>query len=281
MITENIYQNLKTTDMPDSVHLCDYPEILQNYRNPRLEKQMEETIAAVSLGRYLRSQQSLRVRQPLSEVIIVSHNAETREYLQEMSEVIKEELNVKSVKIDANEEELVTLNTKANFKILGKKLGKNMKEIAAQIQDFSTEQIITIRDGGSITLKYTEGEIEVNSDDVIIQRTEKEGMTVANDKHITVALNTVITEKLELEGLARELVNKIQGIRKDTELDVADRIRISIDATGTVEQAIKIHQNYITGETLAVEIRKEKLDSEEIELVNGYNCRIKIAAITQ
>ena len=281
MITENIYQNLRTDGMPESVHLCDYPEVSADYRNPRLEVQMDETVVAVSLGRYLRSQKSLRVRQPLSEVVIVSHSAETRENLSAMADVIKEELNVKAVKIDANEEDLVTLSSKANFKVLGKKLGKHMKEVAGQIQSFTADEIIVIRDGGTVDVTYSQGTIEISSDDLMIQRTEKEGMTVANEGHITVALNTVITPELELEGLARELVNKIQGVRKDSNLDVSDRILVTIDAKGNVKKALENHMDYISTETLAISLMVGELDSEEIELINEYSCRLEIKVATK
>ncbi len=276
-ITETIYRNLRTEDMPESVHLCDYPEVDDKYRNARLEQQMDETMSAVSLGRYLRSQRTLRVRQPLSEVIIVSHDLETRENLAAMADVIAEELNVKNVKIDANEEELVDLSAKANFKVLGKKLGKNMKEVAGIIAQFDLDQIAQIRNGGKIDIIYSQGEIEISSDDVMIQRTEKEGMTVANEQNITVALNTVITEELELEGLARELVNKIQGLRKDAELQVADRILVRIDAEGKVAEAFNRHYDYIATETLTVGSECISLDIEPIELVNEHKCRIAIS----
>ena len=279
-ITETIYKNLRTDDMPESVHLCDYPEVDQRYLNARLEQQMDETMSAVSLGRYLRSQKNLRVRQPLSEVIIVSHDKATRENLEGMADVIAEELNVKAVKVDANEEELVDLSAKANFKVLGKKLGKNMKEVAGMIGQFDSTQIGQIRNGGTVSLVFSAGEIEIGTDDVMIQRTEKKGVTVANEGHITVALNTVITDELELEGLARELVNKIQGLRKDSALQVSDRIKVQIDAEGKVSDAFKLHYDYIAAETLTVESENVTLAIEEMELVNNHKCRIQISAIS-
>ncbi len=276
MITETIYQNLRTDEMPESVHLCDYPEALEQYRNARLEEQMDDTMVAVSLGRSLRSQNNLRVRQPLAEVIVVSHNLETRENLEVMADVIAEELNVKAVKIDANEEELVNLSAKANFKVLGKKLGKNMKEVASQIQTLSSDDINKLRAGESLNIAFSAGDIDITHEDVMIQRSEKEGMTVANEDNITVALNTVICEDLELEGVARELVNKIQGMRKDNDFQVSDRIKLRIDAEGLVLKAFKKHETYIVEETLTSLVEYHAIEDEVIELVNNLNCKLKI-----
>ena len=279
-ITETIYRNLRTESMPESVHLCDFPKPQEQARDPRLEEQMEQAMTAVSLGRYLRSQMSLRVRQPLKEVIIVSADAATRENLKEMSDVIAEELNVKEVRVDANEEELVDLNTKANFKVLGRKLGKNMKEVASKVEEFTSDDIALLRDGGTITIAYSAGEIDLTDADIIVQRTEKEGMTVANEGAVTVALNTLIDEELELEGLARELVNKIQTMRKDAGLQVSDRISLKYQVDGKVAQAMDRHFDYIAGETLIADSAKqESLAVEDAELVGEFSCKLAISVV--
>lgn len=274
-ITETIYQNLKTDDMPESVHLCDYPTA-ETARDAALEEQMDYVMKAVGLGRYLRSQQTIRLRQPLSEVILVSSEENVRGYLESMAEVIAEELNVKQVTVDHDETALVHLSAKANFKVLGRLLGPNMKEVAGLIENFTAEDIFKLRNGETITVNYSAGSIEISEEQVLVQRTEKEGMTVANDGAVTAALNTVITEELELEGLAREVVNKIQNQRKESGLDVTDRILLRVEASGKAAEAIRRFESYICGETLTASLVEESVSMEPVELSGGIDFKFAI-----
>ena len=212
-ITDEIYKNLKTDDMPESIHLCDYPEIDSSMRDIDLEIQMEHTITAVSLGRYLRTKRELKVRQPLQKVVIITADVKVQKLLHETSDIIKEELNVKEVEFTGNEENLVDRHSKANFKILGPRIGKDMKEVAVLIADFDASDIVSLLAGQTIVLHLSSGkDLEVGKDDVMIFRKEKEGLTVATEKDITVALDTTIDAALEEEGFAREVVSKIQNM---------------------------------------------------------------------
>jgi isoleucyl-tRNA synthetase len=257
-ITEEIYRNLRTESMPESVHLCDYPEADRDSRDPGLEKQMEYTMITVSLGRFLRAQHSLRVRQPLSKVCVVVADSEIRELLHGTSDIIAEELNVKQVEISSDESELVARTIKADFKKLGSRLGKNMKEVAGLIANLDENSALNIINGETVKFNISSGEeIEINLDDVIIQREEREGLCVANQDDITIALDTVLTEELKQEGFAREFVSRIQNLRKDTGLEVADRINISYHISDTkMALAISVSKDYICNETLAVKFEE-------------------------
>lgn len=257
-ITEEIYRNLRTESMPESVHLCDYPEADKGVRDPELEKQMEYTMATVSLGRYLRAQHSLRVRQPLSKVCVVVADAQIRELLKGTSDIIAEELNVKQVEISSDESELVTRTIKADFKKLGPRLGKNMKEVAGLIANIDEASALEIINGKNMKIKLSSGDdFEIEPDDVIIQRDEREGMCVANQDDVTVALDTVLTKELIEEGFAREFVSRIQNLRKDIGLEVSDRITIGYNVFDCeMAAAIPGSSEYICNETLAVKLEE-------------------------
>ena len=267
-ITEEMYRNLRTESMPESVHLCDFPEADKESRDPRLERQMEYTMNVVTQGRFLRAQHSLKVRQPLNKVFIASPDEETRTLLQETSDIIAEELNVKNVEIDADETSLVVRTVKANYKVLGSKLGKNMKEAASLIMQLDRSETDKILNGGTVTLKLSSGEeLQITQDDVLIQRSEKPGLCVSTEKEITIALDTVLTDELKSEGVARELVSKIQNLRKESGFEVSDRIDILYSVEdNNLKEAISEFSDYICSETLAVTLTEGAALSDMIEV---------------
>ena len=277
-ITDEIYKNLKTDEMPESVHLCDYPEIDSTFRDVDLENQMEHTITAVSLGRYLRIKRELKVRQPLHKVVIITADEKVKALLRETSDIIKEELNVKEVEFKANEEELVDRHAKANFKQLGPRIGRHMKEVAGLIAEFDAHAIVEILAGQTLSLHLSTGEVlEIGRDDVMIFRKEKEGLTVATDKDITVALDTTIDTALEEEGFAREVVSKIQNLRREMDLEVADRIEIKYCVPGKYVAALMNFEDYIKTETLALDLTAiTEITQGGICDINGNECRIII-----
>jgi len=277
-ITDEIYKNLKTDDMPESIHLCDYPEIDSSMRDIDLEIQMEHTITAVSLGRYLRTKRELKVRQPLQKVVIITADVKVQKLLHETSDIIKEELNVKEVEFTGNEENLVDRHSKANFKILGPRIGKDMKEVAVLIADFDASDIVSLLAGQTIVLHLSSGkDLEVGKDDVMIFRKEKEGLTVATEKDITVALDTTIDAALEEEGFAREVVSKIQNMRRDMDLKVADRIEIKYSVPKKYISALINFEDYIKTETLCLKLSEITECTEGCCCdINGNECRILI-----
>jgi isoleucyl-tRNA synthetase len=276
-VTDEIWQNLRTPQMPESVHLCDFPEPLQAYMDEALERRMGHAMTAVSLGRHLRTQTTLKVRQPLAEAVLVSADPVVREDLQAMAGTIAEELNVKSVDVRQDEEALVHIGAKPNFRSLGPKLGHNMKSANQQIGALTAETIRALRDGDTITLEFDDGgSAEIAFDDILVQREEREGMTVANEGAVTVALDTRLTDDLILEGWARELVSRIQNIRKEIGLEVSDRIVIRHDLPEKAAQAIEQFADYIGNETLAVSIEAASLNGGESMDINGEACRFEI-----
>ena len=278
-LTEEIYRSLRNEGMPESVHLCDYPEVGTIQRDPSLERQMELARQTVSLGRFLRTQRSLKVRQPLARAIVVSIDPENRELLKKSEALIAEELNVRAVELLEREEELVHLSAKANFKKLGAKLGPKMKLAAALITKLSSSDIADILGGKAYTLTVdAETSVELNAEDIVVVRDEKPGICVAAGDGVTVALDTALDEALIQEGFAREVVSKIQNMRKEANLEVADHINVTIACDAEVEAAVKAFNDYICSETLTDSITVADNAAAETD-VNGHVCRISIAKI--
>ena len=264
-ITDEIYQNLRTDKMPESVHLEDYPVYTEGERDEKLEREMSLTTKTIAMGRALRSSSNLKIRQPLSEFFIVDRSDEERKILADNSDIISEELNVKNVSISGDESALVSYSAKANFKVLGSKLGKNMKEVAAEIQKLFSDEIASILDGNALTVKYSAGEIALSEGDLVVQRAEKEHVKVLNEGNITVGYDTEITESLLLEGIARDLVRSVQTERKDTGLEVADHINLTIFGSEVVKKSVDAFGDYIKQETLADTLAFAENDGKETE----------------
>ena len=279
-MTEEIYRSLRAENTPESVHLCDYPVAETWRRNEYLEKQMDLTMRAVSLGRYLRTQRSLKVRQPLARAIVVSLDPEVRQMLEENASIIAEELNVKKLDILADEEELVKLSAKANFKALGARLGAKMKEAAALIQKLTSGEVAGILRGEACSITLADGtSVPLTASDLSVNRQEKPGICVATDNAITIALETELTDALRREGYARELVSKIQNLRKESGLEVSDRIAITVTCSDPeVQTAAAEFQSVITGETLADSLTVVPEAGAETDL-NGIACSVAIAKI--
>ena len=277
-VTEAIYRNLRTEAMPESVHLCDYPTP-DDCRDVYLEKQMELTMQAVSLGRFLRTQNNLKVRQPLARAILVAPNNEATKMLRETAWIVAEELNVKAVEFCQDETDLVSRSAKANFKTLGKKLGKNMKEGAAMIMNFSDAEISAILSGKEVTLNFADGSsCSIAEEDLLIQREQKPGMTVATENGITIALDTQLNEELIAEGFAREFVSKLQNLRKESQLEVSDRITIQVAVDKAQNKSyLEKFEDYIKAETLTTQINfVAALADGEVFDVNGENVTVKL-----
>ena len=265
-ITDSIYLNLRTDGMPESVHLCDYPEYKERERDEKLEKEMSLTMKTIAMGRALRSSSNIKIRQPLSEFLIADRSEEDRKILEDYSAIIAEELNVKKVTIRGDESRIVSYSAKANFKVLGSRLGKNMKEVAAQIQTLSSDDIASILDGNALNMKYSAGEIALTDGDLVVQRTEKEHVKVLNEGAITVGYDTEITDALLLEGIARDLVRFVQTERKEKDFEVADHIHLTVFGGSDVERAVNEFSSYISEETLSDTLTFAENDGDETEI---------------
>jgi isoleucyl-tRNA synthetase len=265
-VTEEIYGNLKTPSMPESIHLCDFPVYDGKKRDLELERKMQVAVKAVSMGRSLRTQYSLKIRQPLAALHLVTRDPAESRILREMEDLIKEELNVKKVLFRENEEELVEYKAKANFRVLGKRLGKDMKAAAARIEKLTVQEISRILSGGEVTVEVEGKSVPLGAADVEIQRLEKENLKVINDGSLTIALDPELTEELMDEGIARDMVRGIQNLRKEIGLDVTDRIDLVIHGSEALKRAAERFRDYLMSETLAVSCAwKKPLKAKEIE----------------
>ncbi len=277
-VTEEIYQNLRTDDMPESIHLTFWPEYKAEERDEKLEEEMSLAMKAIAMGRALRSSSNLKIRQPLSQFFIVDRDENERNILSRSSDIIKEELNVKKVLIESNETDLVTYSAKANFKVLGSKLGKSMKEVAAIIQGFKSEEIASLLDGNVKTVEYSNGSIDISDKDLAIQRSEKENVKVLNEGNLTVGFDTNVTEELLLEGIARDIVRLIQSERKDSGFEVSDHINVEIKGEGRIDDAVKAFSSYISQETLSNSLEIKDNDGKESEVADS-KVKLKLSKV--
>jgi isoleucyl-tRNA synthetase len=253
-LTESVYQELKTKDMPESVHLCAFPVADEEIRDLTLEREMAAAQVAVSLGHALRKEYKLKVRQPLRTAHLISSNAELLAALQNQQQLIADELNVKSIELHAEEAKFVQWVAKPNFPVLGKKVGKLMPLAQKVIGAFDRKQILALSSGKPLDVEIGGERVILESADVQIERKVKPGLAAGNEGDLTVALDTDLDDELLQEGLARELVNKINTMRREMGLEVTDRIELTFQTTPRVQECYECHRDYILGETLAVKV---------------------------
>ncbi|MBS4168545.1 isoleucine--tRNA ligase [Parachlamydia sp. AcF125] len=275
-ITESIYSNLRREDMPISVHLCAYPVYQKKLRNQELEKGMEAVQTVVSLGHALRKEHKLKVRQPLAAVHLACPDEPILHFLIDQQHLIAEELNVKKVEFSSNETEWVSLKAKPNFRVLGKKVGKLMKAAQQAIDTFTQAQLAELLEGKSLAVMLEGKELWVTNEDVQVERSVHSGMIAANEGMLTVALDTILTEPLLIEGLAREVINKVNTMRREAGFAVTDRICIQLETTERVKECFVQHGAYIHGEVLALQVDfLDKVDGQEWDL-NGEKTKINL-----
>ncbi|MCK5005884.1 MAG: isoleucine--tRNA ligase [Spirochaetales bacterium] len=270
-ITEEIYGNLKAKGLPESVHLTDFPVYDPGRRDVELEQKMKLTRQAVSMGRALRTLHNLKIRQPLKALHLVTKDQQEKRILIEMEDLIKDELNVRSVVFRENEEELVVYTAKPNYRVLGKQLGKDMKAAAARIEGLSMREIQSLLEGATLSMEIGRGDtalrvFDLTEEGVIIARTEKENLKVLNEGSLTVALDPELSDELIQEGMARDLVRGIQNLRKEMDLEVTDRIELFLFGSQRVKEAVEANEGSLKYDTLAVSWQWKKHDrAVEIE----------------
>ncbi|NGX53363.1 MAG: Isoleucine--tRNA ligase [Chlamydiae bacterium] len=253
-LSDAIYRNLRMDSMPESVHLTAYPEYHDESRDHALEEGMDGLQLAVSLGHALRKTHKFKVRQPLPAVHIVCQEPKIYHFLEHQKHLIEDELNVKAVKLHSQPLEFVKLTIRPNFRVLGKKVGKHMKEAQLLIQEFDHERILHLDQGKKLPIKLGGEEFLLTPDDVEISHAAREGRIAVSAGTITIALDTTLSEELILEGIARELINKINTMRREANFDVSDRIRVWLGTSDKVKKALKIHGDYLKEEVLAIEL---------------------------
>ena len=234
----------------ESVHLAKFPEFVENFVDKSLESKMMKAQTISSLVLSLRKKEMIKVRQPLQRVMIPVLDNNQRAEIEAISDLIKAEVNVKEIQLLDDASGVLVKQIKPNFKTLGPRFGKDMGLISKEIQSFSADQINEIDSNGSIVLQIAGNSITLTSEEVEITSQDIPGWLVANANGLTVALDITISDALRQEGIARELVNRIQNIRKDSGFEVTDKIKVQLQRNGELEQAIKSNDEYIMSETL-------------------------------
>ena len=263
-IAEEIYRNLKGESDPESVHLCDFPTANAAARDLALERDMDAVQQVVKLGRQLRVDNDLKVRQPLPAIRIAGAGEGWND---ELESLVLDELNIKKLSVIADETELCDVSFKANFKTLGKKCGPKMKAVAAAIAAMKSFPGTADVEGFALT-----------EEDVLVTRTPKAGMVVASAGAIVVGLETSLTPELVAEGLAREFVSRVQAMRKEADFEVVQRIAVTATADDELKAALEAHADYVKGETLADSLSFGECAGAECDL-NGHKAKIEVAKV--
>ncbi|AWM13517.1 isoleucine--tRNA ligase [Flavobacterium sediminis] len=254
---DKLYRDLTLTTQTEafeSVHLAEFPKYVEKFVDKSLESRMLKAQTVSSLVLSLRKKEMIKVRQPLKRVMIPVLDAAFKAEIEAVSDLIKAEVNVKEVELMDDASGVLVKQIKPNFKALGPRFGKDMGLISKEIQSFSQEQINTLERQGEITLDISGKSINLTTEDVEISSQDIPGWLVANANGITVALDITITDALRNEGIARELVNRIQNIRKDSGFEVTDKIKVQLLKNDQIEQAVKANEGYIKSETLTNEL---------------------------
>ncbi|MGE5437660.1 MAG: isoleucine--tRNA ligase [Syntrophothermus sp.] len=262
-ISEELFRNLNLVtgkEKSESVHLTHIPEV--KFIDKELEEKMEIAQKVVYLTRAMRAKANLKVRQPLSKIMVVVDKSR-RDALESMKDVVLDEVNIKELIVLDDDAGIVSKSAKANFKTIGPKFGKKVKSIAALIPTFGKEEIRNLEKGENVSVVIDGETVLISRADVEIISTEITGWVVETEEGVTVAIDAELTEDLVAEGLAREFVNRIQNLRKDSGFDVIDRIRVKYTGDEKLINAIQSYKEYISNETLAE------------DLVNDFNLENK------
>ncbi len=257
-IAERMYLNLTEglEGVPPSVHLCDIPLSVEALIDPALEARMELLRRASSLGRSLRSKHQIKTRQALASMLVITRKASDREAIEGGAQLLKSELNIKEVAFTTDEASLVNLSVKPNLKSLGPRIGKQLNEMRNHLEALSARPddvarlLAQLEEQGQVTVI---GHVLTESD-FLISRAPKDERLIATEKGVTILLDTKLTEALISEGLAREVINRVQRLRKDSGLQVSDRIILEVAADTKLAGAVEAHRDYISRETLATKL---------------------------
>ena len=254
----------------ESVHLSQFPESNPAYINKALEQKMQKAQTVSSLVLSLRAKEKIKVRQPLQRIMIPVLNEAEKEEIIAVSDLIKSEVNVKEIELISDDSGILVKQIKPNFKVLGPRFGKDMKLISNAIQNFGPDEIAKIEKDSEINVEINGKMTTLLLSDVVISSQDIDGWLVANQAGVTVALDVTISEELKKEGVARELVNRIQNLRKDSGFEVTDRIKIVLQEETLINQTIQDNTSYIKAETLAdtLEVVQEVKDGLEISFDN-------------
>ena len=266
---DQLYRDLTQTTKSenfDSVHLADFPNSVENFVDKSLESKMQKAQTISSLVLSLRKKEMIKVRQPLQKIMIPILDKNQRREIEAVSDLIKAEVNVKEIELLDDASGILIKQIKPNFKTLGPRFGKDMGLISKQIQSLTPEQINLLDSLGVLNIEVSGKTITLSQDDVEISSQDIEGWLVANSNGITVALDITISPELKEEGIARELVNRIQNIRKDSGFEVTDKIKVYLQNNTELEKAVQANEKYIKSETLTETLVFENTLNNGIEI---------------
>ena len=266
--SEHIFQSLNIVtnkEKFESVHISSFPLSFPDQIDTKLENKINQIRNICSLALSIRKKEKIKVRQPLKKIIIpVKNDAEKKEIIDAKSQIISE-INVKSIEFLNDKNSLLVKELKPNFKLLGPKYGKIINDVAKEIKALTNSDIEKLENTGKLTLSIGKTEASITLDDVEVNYKDIEGLSVASGGGQTIALDLNLNDDLVNEGIAREIVNRVQNIRKNKGLEVTDKIEINIKSSAKLENAINSNLNYVKGETLAIKLYfSEKLDGGEI-----------------
>ncbi len=273
-VSDEIYTDLTGEE---SVHLASYPVCDDAKINEKIERRMDLVRDLISLGRNAREEAKIKVRQPISEVILDGKNENT---ISDLVDLIKEELNVKEVNFASDLSLYMNFEVKPNFKICGKMFGSHMKEFQEKLTALSDEDISILEDNGTIKMEVDNEEVEITPEMVEIRVSSKEGFNASHEGNNFIVLNTTLTDELINEGIVREFISKVQNLRKAKDFEITDRITIYYSDNKEFENAIKNYIDTIKKETLALEIVKKDLTTEEANL-NGINVKFDVERVSK
>ncbi len=266
---DQLYRDLNTVsgkENLESVHLATFPQYEETLIDASLERKMQKAQAISSMVLSLRKKEMIKVRQPLQRIMIPVLDVQDREDIDAIANLIKAEVNVKEIELIDDASGILVKNIKPNFKVLGPKFGKDMKLVATEIQKLSQDEINKIEKEGELSFEINGKMSTLTLDEVEISSQDIEGWLVANQGNLTVALDVTISDNLRKEGIARELINRIQNLRKESGLDVTDKIRLKIKKDGVVDAAVLDNEKYIKNETLTDELVLDEEVKNGIEI---------------
>jgi isoleucyl-tRNA synthetase len=253
-ITEEIYQSLKSDDMPESIHLCDYPVVDEKYIDEKLEEGMEKIIKLAEEGRTLRAKHNIKIRYPLSRAILVT-SKENQLMLKDIIDLLKEEINVKEIQFSERISEFVTKKAMPNTSKIGPKYKDKTNQVVEAIKKINQNKLIEkLEECGKVTIKVDGEEVELSKEDFNIVEETKENLARADVEDIILLLDITMTSELQAEGFAREIVRRIQSMRKEMNLDIEDKIETYIRLDKSLIRELERWIEYIKGETRSREI---------------------------
>ena len=282
---ERLFQDLNAVSgmhAENSVHLVLMPEVEEKYIDKDLEERMALAQQSTSMVLALRKKVNIKVRQPLAKIIIPVLDSRIQEQLEKVKDLVLNEINVKEIEFITNTEGLITKKIKPNFKTLGKKYGKMMKDIAAAFAQFTQSDISAIEASENYSFTLAGSEVVLESADYEITSEDMPGWLVASEGKLTVAMDITITDSLKKEGLARELINRIQNLRKDKDFEITDRIEVTIEKRDDVADALSEFDKYVCEQTLSEKITLvESLEgADEVEWADDNMLRISIKVLS-